>query len=191
MTYKTSIKGTSFWYNESIKTVKLMLKGLSKTEINTLTSNENTYQVATRTRSKTISNTTYNRMSIYDNKLLEMFINADVTTSKIMVMISIIRTDRLFYEYMYDVYREHRLLGDKQLTRLEMDKFMEQKKIESEKISKWSTEVIKRLERAYFTFMRESGLLTEDNLINDIYIDYEVQRELEKEGFKEILDIIL
>ena len=191
MTYKTSIKGTSFWYNESIKTVKLMLKGLSKTEINTLTSNDNTYQVATRTRSKTISNTTYNRMSIYDNKLLEMFINADVTTSKIMVMISIIITDRLFYEYMYDVYREHRLLGDKQLTRLEMDKFMEQKKIESEKISKWSTEVIKRLERAYFTFMRESGLLTEDNLINDIYIDYEVQRELEKEGFKEILDIIL
>lgn len=191
MTYKTSIKGTSFWYNESIKTVKLMLKGLSKTEINTLTSNENTYQVATRTRSKTISNTTYNRMSIYDNKLLEMFINADVTTSKIMVMISIIRTDRLFYEYMYDVYREHRLLGDKKLTRLEMDKFMEQKKIESEKISKWSTEVIKRLERAYFTFMRESGLLTEDNLINDIYIDYEVQKELEKEGFKEILDIIL
>lgn len=190
MTYKTSIKGTSFWYNESIKTVKLMLKGLSKTEINTLTSNENTYQVATRTRSKTISNTTYNRMSIYDNKLLEMFINADVTTSKIMVMISIIRTDRLFYEYMYDVYREHRLLGDKKLTRLEMDKFMEQKKIESEKISKWSTEVIKRLERAYFTFMRESGLLTEDNLINDIYIDYEVQKELEKEGFKEILDII-
>ncbi len=191
MTYKTSIKGTSFWYNESIKTVKLMLKGLSKTEINTLTSNENTYQVATLTRSKTISNTTYNRMSIYDNKLLEMFINADVTTSKIMVMISIIRTDRLFYEYMYDVYREHKLLGDKELTRLEMDKFMEQKKIESEKISKWSTEVIKRLERAYFTFMRESGLLTEDNLINDIYIDYEVQRELEKEGFKEILDIIL
>ena len=191
MTYKTTIKGTSFWYNESIKTVKLMLKGLSKTEINTLTSNDNTYQVATRTRSKTISNTTYNRMSIYDNKLLEMFINADVTTSKIMVMISIIITDRLFYEYMYDVYREHRLLGDKQLTRLEMDKFMEQKKIESEKISKWSTEVIKRLERAYFTFMRESGLLTEDNLINDIYIDYEVQRELEKEGFKEILDIIL
>lgn len=191
MTYKTSIKGTSFWYNESIKTVKLMLKGLSKTEINTLTSNENTYQVATLTRSKTISNTTYNRMSIYDNKLLEMFINTDVTTSKIMVMISIIRTDRLFYEYMYDVYREHRLLGDKQLTRLEMDKFMEQKKIESEKISKWSTEVIKRLERAYFTFMRESGLLTEDNLINDIYIDYEVQKELEKEGFKEILDIIL
>ena len=120
-----------------------------------------------------------------------MFINADVTTSKIMVMISIIRTDRLFYEYMYDVYREHKLLGDKQLTRLEMDKFMEQKKIESEKISKWSIEVIKRLERAYFTFMRESGLLTEDNLINDIYIDYEVQRELEKEGFKEILDIIL
>lgn len=191
MTYKTSIKGTSFWYNESIKTVKLMLKGLSKTEINTLTSNENTYQVATLTRSKTISNTTYNRMSIYDNKLLEMFINTDVTTSKIMVMISIIRTDRLFYEYMYDVYREHRLLGDKQLTRLEMDKFMEQKKIESEKISKWSTEVIKRLERAYFTFMRESGLLTEDNLINDIYIDYEVQKELEKERFKEILDIIL
>lgn len=191
MTYKTSIKGTSFWYNESIKTVKLMLKGLSKTEINTLTSNENTYQVATLTRSKTISNTTYNRMSIYDNKLLEMFINTDVTTSKIMVMISIIRTDRLFYEYMYDVYREHRLLGDKQLTRLEMDKFMEQKKIESEKISKWSTEVIKRLERAYFTFMRESGLLTEDNLINDIYIDYEVQKELENEGFKEILNIIL
>lgn len=191
MTYKTTITNTSFWYNESQKTVKFMLDGLTKTEINRLTSDENTYQVNSINRSKHIANVTYNRMSVYSEELLEKFIQTDVTTSKIMVLISILSTDKLFYEYMNEVFKEHKLLGDKQVSHRELDKFMEHKKIENEKIANWSDDVISRIERAYFTFIRDSGLMDEDKNIKEVYIDYEVQKQLKDEGFEQFTDIIL
>lgn len=168
-----------------------MLDGLSKTEINTLTTDENTYQVSSVNRSKLISNITYNRMSVYSEELLKIFTQTDVTTSKIMVLISILSTDKLFYEYMNEVFKEHKLLGDKQVSRRELDKFMEHKRIENEKIANWSEDVIGRIKRAYFTFIRDSGLMDENKNIKEVYIDYDVQKKLEDEGFKKFTEIIL
>ena len=168
-----------------------MLDGLSKTEINTITTDENIYQVNSINRSKRIANVTYNRMSVYTEDLLEKFTKTDVSTSKIMVLISILSTDKLFYEYMNEVFKEHKLLGDKQVSRRELDKFMEHKRIENEKIAKWSDNVVGRIKRSYFTFIRDSGLIDENNNIKEVYIDYEIQKQLENEGFKQFTEIIL
>lgn len=190
MTYKTTITRNSLWYKESKITVKYMLEGLSKSEINEKTSMENTYQVNTVTRSKNIANTTYNRMNIFSTNLLEEFLKTDIASAKIVVLISIMGTDQLFYEFMNEVFKEHKLLGDKKLTNKSYDKFIEHKKIESEKIAQWSDEIIKRIRRAFFTLLRDSGLLTVDNLFKDVYVDYNVQKILNEEGFQKFLEII-
>ena len=165
MTYKTQITKSSFWYNESKKTVKYMLEGLSKSEINEKTTQENTYQVNSVSRSKQIANTTYKRMSIFSTELLEQFIKTDIATAKIIVLFSIMGTDKLFYEFMDETFKEHKILGEKELTRKDVEKFIENKKIESEIIGKWSEEVFKRIKSIYITFLRDSGLINEDNVI--------------------------
>ena len=190
MTYKTTIAITSFWYNESKKTVKFMLDGLSKSEISKITTEENVYQVNSENRSKVIANTTYNRMSIFSENLLEQFLKTDIGTAKIVVLISIMGTDKLFYEFMAEIFKEHKLLGEKELKRKEFDKFIEQKKIENEKIGQWTEEVIKKIKRTYFTLLRDSGLLNEKNIINDCYVDYNIQKILVADGFQNFLEVI-
>lgn len=191
MTYKTTIIRSSFWYYESKRTVNLILKGLSKTEINKITTEENTFQVNTVTRSKNISNTTYNRMSIFPKEILEKFLDCDLSTAKILVLIGIMATDRLFYEFMDEIYREKKLLGYEYLTKKDLDKFFERKKIENEKVNQWSEEVIKRIKSTYFSLLRDSGLLSEDNKIKEIYFDYDIQNILINNGFQNFIEIIL
>lgn len=191
MTYKTTIIRSSFWYYESKRTVNLILKGLSKTQINKITTEDNTFQVNTVTRSKNISNTTYNRMSVFPKEILEKFSDCDLSTAKILVLIGIMATDRLFYEFMDEIYREKKLLGYEYLTKKDLDKFFETKKIENEKVNQWSEEVIKRIKSTYFSLLRDSGLLSEDNKIKEIYFDYDIQNILINKGFQNFIEIIL
>ena len=191
MTYKTTIIRSALWYNESKKTVKYMLSGLNKTEITQKATQENIYQVNTETRSKNIANTTFNRMCVYSVELLEEFLKTDITTSKVMVLISVMATDKLFYEYMNEVYHEHKLLDNKQLTNKEFDKFIEHKKVESEKISQWSQEVIRRMRSTYIKLLKEAGLIDQKNNIRAIYIDYEIEKMLRNSNLKIFLDILL
>ena len=172
MTYKTTIIRSALWYNESKKTVKYMLSGLNKTEITQKATQENIYQVNTETRSKNIANTTFNRMSVYSEELLEEFLKTDIITSKVMVLISVMATDKLFYEYMNEVYREH-------------------KRVESEKISQWSQEVIRRMRSTYIKLLKEAGLIDQKNNIKAIYIDYEIEKLLRKSNLEIFLDIII
>lgn len=191
MTYKTTIIRSALWYNESKKTVHYMLNGLNKSELTKKATEDNIYQVDTETRSKNIASTTYNRMSVYSEDLLEEFIKTDITTSKVMVLISIMATDKLFYEYMNEVYKEHKILDNKQLTKKELDKFIEQKKIENEKISQWSDGVIRRMKSTYIKILKDAGLIDQDNNIKSIYIDYDVEKLLRKTKFENFLDIII
>ena len=191
MTYKTTIIRSSFWYYESKRTVNLILKGLSKTEINKITTEDNTFQVNTVTRSKNISNTTYNRMSVFPKEIHEKFLDCDLSTAKILVLIGIMATDRLFYEFMDEIYREKKLLGYEYLTKKDLDKFFERKKIENEKVNQWSEEVIKRIKSTYLSLLRDSGLLSGDNKIKEIYFDYDIQNILINKGFQNFIEIIL
>lgn len=191
MTYKTTIIRSALWYNESKKTVKYMLSGLNKIEITQKATQENIYQVNTETRSKNIANTTYNRMNVYSEDLLEEFIKTDITTSKVMVLISVMATDKLFYEYMNEVYYEHKILDNKQINKNDFDKFIEHKKVESEKISQWSQEVIRRMKSTYIKLLREAGLIDQDNNIKSVYIDYDVEKLLRKSNFEIFLNIII
>ena len=191
MTYKTTIIRSALWYNESKKTVHYMLNGLNKSELTKKATEDNIYQVDTETRSKNIASTTYNRMSVYSEDLLEEFIKTDITTSKVMVLISIMATDKLFYEYMNEVYKEHKILDNKQLTKKELDKFIEQKKIENEKISQWSDGVIRRMKSTYIKILKDAGLIDQDNNIKSIYIDYDVEKLLRKTKFENFLAIII
>jgi hypothetical protein len=168
-----------------------MLNGLNKSEITKKATEDNIYQVDTETRSKNIASTTYNRMSVYSKDLLEEFIKTDITTSKVMVLISIMATDKLFYEYMNEIYKEHKILDNKQLTKKELDKFIEQKKIENEKISQWSDGVIRRMKSTYIKILKEAGLIDQDNNIKSVYIDYDVEKLLRKTKFENFLDIII
>lgn len=181
MRYSAGIVSKSYWYLESKKTAKLMLDGLTRKEIIELTIQDNIYQVESDYRSKRVANAIYTRLNSLPGPILEAIVNSDLATSKILVLISIIKTDRLFFEFMHEVFRNKILLGNFLLTDRDFNVFFQEKKVQSQVVDGWVDETIKKLQSIYLTILTHSGTLKIDNDKREIlvpFIDYNVKQNL-------------
>ena len=135
MKYSSGLKSTAFWFIESRKVAELILEGYSKQEILDLALEENIFQVENESRKKEITNGVYRRLSPFSEELLEYFLRTDTNSAKIFVLISILKDNMLFFEFMYEVFREHIILGDFTLRARDFDKFFDEKSYQSEEIA--------------------------------------------------------
>ena len=179
MKYSAGLISKSYWYLESKKTAKYMLDGLNRKEIVELAISDNIYQVESEYRSKTIANSIYTRLISLPEDILEAIVNSDITTSKILVLISIMKTDRLFFEFMHEVFRNKIITGDLTIEERDLNIFFDEKKIQSEIIDKWVHTTIRSLKSGYLKMITESGLYNyESKEIKLPIFDYKVQQLL-------------
>lgn len=159
MNYSASIISTSFWFLESKKVAELILEGYSKDEILNAALEDNIFQVETERRVRDITNTTYRRLKSFPEEVLEYFVRVDVNSAKIFVLISVLKSDKLFFEFMYELFREHIVLGDLTLKNKDFEMFFDNKSYQSDIVSEWVDETLGRLKRAYNTMLSEAGVL--------------------------------
>lgn len=181
MKYSAGLISKSYWYLESKKTAKYILNGLNRTEIVELAIKDNIYQVESDYRSKTIANAIYTRLNSLPETILEAIVDSDIATSKILVLISIMKTDRLFFEFMHEVFRNKILLGNLSLTDRDFNVFFLEKKVQSEVVEGWVDQTIKKLQSRYLTVLTHSGVLKIDNDKKSIsvpFIDYRVKQSI-------------
>ena len=93
------------------KIIKLIDEGKSEEEIKNLCISENLFGAAKEYRAKRIYGYIWNRAKKLDKTLIDLFVNSDLATQKIINLVAILRTDRLFFEFMFEVYREKNILG--------------------------------------------------------------------------------
>ena len=159
MKYSAGIVSSSFWFMESRKVAELMLNGYSKDEILNVALEDNIFQVETERRVRDITNTTYRRLKSFPEEVLEYFIRVDVNSAKIFVLISILKNDKLFFEFMYEVFREHIILGDLTLKNKDFEIFFDNKSYQSDIVSGWVDETKGRIKRGYINMLSEAGVL--------------------------------
>lgn len=191
MTYKSTILRSSFWFHESKKTAQYMLDGLTKKEIIEISINENAYQTTSIQRSKDIVSYTYNRLNVYPKEVLKILLKTDVTTAKIIVLISIMTYDQLFFEFMNEVYKEHILFGKNTLTPDDVDHFLKNKKNRSDIVFNWSKTIFPRLRSKYLSILRDADVLDNKNMIKIPFISFQVQELLKKNNFEKFLNIFI
>ena len=95
----------------------------------------------------------------FPEEVLEYFVRVDVNSAKIFVLISVLKSDKLFFEFMYEVFREHIVLGDLTLKNKDFEMFFDNKSYQSDIVSEWVDETLGRLKRAYNTMLSEAGVL--------------------------------
>lgn len=193
MKYSAGIVSFSFWLYESKTTAEYLLENISKKELIDLSLSENIYQVGSERRSKRMASYLYNRFKDFSQDLLRYFINADSNTSKIIVLISIIKNDKLFFEFMYELFREQILLGSYTIKDSDLDIFFRNKSNQSEIIENWSEKTISRLKRMYKSFLIEAGLLEEEDGVYKIilpFIDYRLKELLIQNNLTPYLNAI-
>lgn len=157
--YSASIISSSFWFLESKKVAELILEGYSKDEILNTALEDNIFQVETERRIRDITNTAYRRLKSFPEEVLEYFVRVDVNSAKVFVLISILKNDKLFFEFMYEVFGKHIILGDLTLKNKDYEMFFDNKAYQSNIVSEWVDETRSRLKRSYNTMLSEAGVL--------------------------------
>lgn len=193
MTYSAGIISTSFWYLESKITAEYMLEGLSKKEIFQLCLDENIYQVDSDTRSQRACNTIFRRLKVFNEEMLQYLINCDSNSGKLFVLISVLRDDQLFFEFMYEVFRDHIILGNYALKRSDFEIFFRNKANQSEIIDNLTEQTVHRVIGSYVNMLYESGLIeSEDSNYKIIppFLDYRLRNLLIENDLEPFLKAI-
>ena len=193
MQYNSNLLRDSFWLNETRKTAELILEGLSKEEIMDLSLNENIFGQNSERRKRDIVQTMYKRLNDFPEEILEYFLRVDVTSAKIFVLISILRNDRLFFEFMYEVFRGHILVGNYILRGRDFDIFFNNKATQNEKVDSWSESNIYRLSSRYRTILNEAGVIDnsgDDKQIIVPFVDLRLKNMLIEKGFGPFVFVI-
>ncbi|AGK97531.1 BrxA family protein [Clostridium pasteurianum] len=114
MEYKSIIKFRPYLYKETKKDASLVKQGLSIDDIKMKSIEDNIFQLESEARKKEVASIIAVRLKDLDEYIIYKISEGNIETSKILVLYSIIRTDRLFFEFMNEIYREKLLLRKNQ-----------------------------------------------------------------------------
>lgn len=172
--YRSTIKSKPFFYIETQKLAALHVEGINKDEIRKRVMDQNLFQVKTETRKKEIASTIAKRLKTLDGFLVNKIVTADVNTSKLIVLYAILKTDRLFLEFMDEVFHEKIVIHDMELQDRDFHTFFEAKRQQSETVAKWKEYTFYKLQQVYTRILFEAGLLTKDRKIQIPIMDPDV-----------------
>lgn len=148
-----------FWFIEYKKFVKLLMEGNTPEVIKKMSEEENVFGASSQARAKQIYSAVSKRIQVLNREFLDIFVRGDLSTQKIITLCSLLETDRLFFEFVYEVYREKLILGSTELTDSDFSIFFKRKQEESSKIAEWKDYTLKKLSTCYAQFLCEAGLI--------------------------------
>ena len=183
MEYSAGSVSKLFWYIETKETVKL-LKDKSLDEVKNLVISDNLYQQKSEDRLNREFSVISKRIMSLPESLRYMISDADIMTSKLIVLISIMATDRLFFELMYEVFREKIRMEEETLKDSDLNVFFRSKQEQSDVCAKWTDSAIKKLKQTFQKYMLEAQLLKNseisksEKVVIKPYIEQELRQEL-------------
>lgn len=181
MEYSAGNVSNLLWFVEMRETARLLLDNDEK-EVHRMVLEDNIYQQNTEKRAKSQYGCIKKRIKSIPESLLREMINADINTAKIIALIAVMTTDILFFELMYEVYRNKLSMDEEMLKDADLNMFFNRKTEQSDVVAGWSDSAIKKLKQTYCKYMQEAGLLHEpvknERKINRPYVDIELRNIL-------------
>lgn len=194
MEYKSTIKSRPYLYKETKKAAILLNSGLKINELKVKAVEENIFQVESEARMKELASIITTRLKELDAYLIDKIENSNIETSKIIVLYAIIKNDKLFFEFMNEVYKEKLLLRDLFIKDKDFNMFFQSKRQQSEKVDSWTEYTFKKLKQVYIRILFECGLIENqrgDRKIKTPILDSEVKEFIYKIGDKIYINAIV
>ncbi len=179
--YNSNLKKTPYYYYTAKIIAKLINDGLDRDEVYKKCFHENVIQIDSLERRREVTNIIYNRLVLMDKFLLDQFLYGDVVTSKFLLVYAVAKSDPLFFEFLFEVYREA-LLNEKHYISLDdFETFFIVKRETNERVKKWSDNTIDQLGKGYRNILVESGLGTRERRnieVNEILVNPDVIKHI-------------
>jgi len=193
MNYSAGMVSQVFAFVETKKLADLLAKGMSREEAWALVESENLFQLKNPTRLKRTFNYILNRIQSLPKELINILPVLDSENAKILVLISIMKTDLLFFEFVYEVYRGKIILGEKTIENRDLNAFFDDKANQSELVAGWSDAGVQKLKNCYIKNLVDAGLLTDTKtrMIKPALINYRLEDILRKNDMTAYLNAVL
>lgn len=190
MEYSASSVKYLLWFMETRETTRL-LKDHSPEKVRELVLEQNIYQQKDRRRIINQYGCISRRVDAMPEKLRELLLRADVSTAKLIVLISAMASDRLLFELVYEVYRVRIRLGENEWTDSALNIFFNSKAEQNDLIAGWTEATVKKLKGTYTKYLLEAGMLRKERgrakKIVRPFIDQELRQVLLEESMARFL----
>lgn len=182
MKYSAGMVSCLFWLNEAINTIPYYLDKTPVSQMRKIAVEQNLYQVRAEDRCRRIAGVVYKRLDTLTPELIAELRDSDINTARIIHLISIMKSDLLFFEFMNLVFKKTLQLGKKNLEEADIKNFFDEKIAQSEEVANFSTSAIAKLRQTYVKFLIESEIVenAQTKKILIPYIDYRLQNLLKK-----------
>ncbi len=193
MEYSAGKVSCLFWLSETRKTAELLVAGKEINEIKKLVIKENIYQVKAEIRAKRIFGAILRRLESLPNDIVGKIAKGDIGTVKLLLLIGIMKTDLLFFEFVNEVHRQAIILGENKITDRVINAFFDLKKTQSQLVATWSDSTIKKLKQCYTKMLFEAGVLNSATNKRKIIIppvDYKLRKLLKDNNLQVDLNAI-
>jgi Putative inner membrane protein (DUF1819). len=192
--YSATMVSHSFWQDEFSQYIDLVNDGLNADEIKDKSIEDNYFHQSSKARSKDLNNILKKRIAELDSSYIEIYPTLQLADKRLINLMSIIKMNQLFEEFMYETYRDELIVGDAKLYDYEVEGFFNRKQQESPQIANWTDKTIKRLTGIFKTFIREAGLMKDQGEYDDVIrpiMDYRLEDLMTANHDNKILAIFL
>ena len=192
--YSAGLISQSFWFVEFKKIVQLIASGSSDEDIKKECLENNLLGAVKEYRAKRMYGYLWNRAKRIDDKLIHLFMDGDIGTQKLIDLIAIILGDKLYFEFIYEVYREKAILGQHEIDDNDLSVFFSNKGHQSELVENWNDSTKNHLKSNYINCMTDAGLIKIENkkrIITIPIIDDRLGAYLEQKGYHALLAALL
>jgi|SRR5699024_8163226 len=178
--YSSALTGSGFMMYEFKQIISLKLEGLLDKEIRAKVLDDNIFQYKTITGIQRAFPYLLKRVNTLDETLMQMVLDEDIETAKVINLYSIMKADRLFNEFMQEVVKEKVEQPGEVLEKKDINVFFADKAEQVEFINNLAESTVARLKAQYSTILLEAGMLKDlkTREIQRIVMDEQLTRYL-------------
>ena len=188
--YSAGLMSESFWFLEFKQAVKLRSEGMTLEEIRDRCLADNLFGYTKERRAKAVVGYILSRLRLMDDAMVQLFMTSDLQTQKLINLIMLMRKDRLFFEFIYEVYREKIIMGQPEIELADAKVFFTRKESQDADVAIWKDTTKMKLRTQFLCFMAEAGLLSingKKRSITPPLIDIALERYLKANGENDIV----
>ncbi len=160
--YNAGLVKYLFWFHEQQKMIEWLHNGYTVAELKEKNKEENLFNAKSQSRAESIFNHMASRLRpLLETGYIELFMKEDLEGKRLLVLISLMVKDRLFFDFMYQVIREKMLLGTYEVENKDFRIFFHRIQSQEENVAQWTEKTLVNLGKAYKNMLYGAGMLIE------------------------------